>query len=90
MKLQSLAVTAILAVLWAVPATAAEAPGQTMAKDSTTQTVPGKAVAEGPAIELPELSHEFDQVVDGTQVTHDFIIRNTGNGPLAINEVKTG
>ena len=43
-----------------------------------------------PAIELPELSHEFDQVVDGTQVTHDFIIRNTGNGPLTINEVKTG
>ena len=90
MRLRSLAVTAALAVLWVLPVTAAGAPGQAMAKDSTTQTVPGKAVDERPAIELPELSHEFEQVVDGTQVTHDFIIRNTGNGPLTINEVKTG
>jgi hypothetical protein len=39
---------------------------------------------------LPELAFEFDPVVDGTQITHDFVIKNSGNGPLAIHRVKTG
>ena len=36
------------------------------------------------------LKYEFSQVVEGTQVTHDFIIQNKGTAPLEIEKVKTG
>jgi hypothetical protein len=48
------------------------------------------AATATPGVVLPELKYEFDPVVDGTQVTHDFAIKNTGDGPLAITQVKTG
>ena len=39
---------------------------------------------------LPEQKFEFDPVVDGTLISHDFMIKNTGKGALAIKQVKTG
>ncbi len=48
------------------------------------------AVVKHAAAVIPEAHHTFEAVVDGTEVTHDFAIRNTGDGPLAIQQVKTG
>jgi hypothetical protein len=39
---------------------------------------------------VPQLKYEFEPVVDGKQVSHDFLVQNTGNMPLAIHQVKTG
>ena len=59
-------------------------------KNSTAQEPSAVAAIEKPGVMLPELKYEFDPVVDGTQVTHDFVINNTGDGMLAIAQVKTG
>ena len=39
---------------------------------------------------LPVTNWEFNPVVDGKAVTHDFMIQNKGNAPLNISKVKTG
>lgn len=43
-----------------------------------------------PAVFFPHLGHTFDPVVDGTEVTHDFIVQNKGDAPLHIIKVQTG
>ena len=39
---------------------------------------------------LPVTNWEFNPVVDGKEVIHDFVIQNKGNAPLNITRVKTG
>jgi hypothetical protein len=86
MKILTLAFTATLVVLWAAAATVGASDG----KDSISPSPSDTTTTATPGVELPELKFEFDPVVDGTQVTHDFAIKNTGDGPLAITQVKTG
>ena len=43
-----------------------------------------------PSAVFDKVKHEFDKVVDGTQVTQDFTVKNTGSGVLQISRVKTG
>ena len=43
-----------------------------------------------PAVFVPESRYTFPTVLDGTEVTHDFIIQNKGDAPLVIEKVKTG
>ena len=45
---------------------------------------------QAPKAVIPESKFVFDPVVEGTEITHDFSIKNTGDGPLAITGVKTG
>ncbi len=86
MKFRVLAFTATLVMMWAAAANT----GASDSKDSTAQEPSAVAAMQKPGVVLPELKYEFDPVVDGTQVTHDFAIKNTGNGSLAITQVKTG
>ena len=53
-----------------------------------------KSPASGP-VRLPEAvlakaKHEFATVVEGTVVTHDFVLRNKGAALLEIKKVRTG
>ncbi len=89
MKFRMLALTAALVVLWTAAATAG-ASDQATGKEATGQTPPAVAATATPDAVLPELKFEFDPVVDGTEVTHDFAIQNAGKEPLAITQVKTG
>ena len=43
-----------------------------------------------PCAFLPTDSYEFASVVDGTMITHDFVIQNKGDAPLKILKIKTG
>ena len=43
-----------------------------------------------PSIFLPVSQWEFEAVVDGTSVVHDFVVQNKGDAPLNISKVKTG
>ena len=43
-----------------------------------------------PTAILPVTQWEFESVVDGTAVVHDFVIQNKGDAPLNISKVKTG
>ncbi|MFP4033060.1 MAG: hypothetical protein ACLFRG_19085 [Desulfococcaceae bacterium] len=51
----------------------------------------GTAVAaEAPVAKVPEPVYEFESVLDGDQVVHDFVIRNDGAAMLEIARIKTG
>lgn len=50
----------------------------------------GKGEENQPVVFFPALKYEFSQVVEGTKVTHDFIIQNKGTAPLKVEKVKTG
>ncbi len=44
----------------------------------------------GPKAYLPESVFEFQPVVEGTEVIHDFVLHNKGDEPLEIVNVKSG
>lgn len=89
MKFRILAFTATIVLLWGAAVTVGAA-DQATDKDSTSQPPSAVEAAKKPDAVIPELKYGFDPVVDGTQITHDYVIKNAGNGPLAINQVKTG
>lgn len=43
-----------------------------------------------PSVLIPNSRYTFSPVLDGTEVTHDFVIQNKGDAPLAIEKVRTG
>lgn len=43
-----------------------------------------------PKLVIEKDTYTFDPVVDGTKVTHDFVVRNEGDADLNIHKVKTG
>jgi hypothetical protein len=46
--------------------------------------------AKIPIAALTEKVYRLDNVIEGTIVTHDFILKNTGNADLIIQRVKSG
>lgn len=54
---------------------------------SRTQTGPA---GSGPVAVVKEPGFEFEPVIDGTIVSHEFIIENKGDAPLAIEKITTG
>ena len=63
------------------------ASGSYMAQSQSGQTAASDRIASA---FLPVTKWEFDPVVDGKEVIHDFVIQNKGNAPLNISKVKTG
>ncbi len=70
-------------------------------EDQIQKTVPAAAPAvsagmeyksEGgsPSAFIPMNKFEFEPVIEGAEVIHDFIIQNKGTGVLNIDKVKTG
>ena len=51
---------------------------------------PAADSAKAPAIYIPVSQWNFEPVVDGTSVVHDFAVQNKGDAPLNISKVKTG
>ncbi len=49
-----------------------------------------KTVSNGPEMVVPEPSYTFEQVLEGEEVLHDFIIQNKGTSDLIIKKVKPG
>ncbi len=45
---------------------------------------------ENPVAFLPEQIFEFEPVLEGTVIVHDFIIQNKGTTPLIIHKVSAG
>ena len=86
MKIRVLAFTATVVMILAAAATTGASDG----RDSAAQAPAAVESMKRPSVVAPELKYEFDPVVDGPQVPHDFTIKNTGAGALAITQVKTG
>ena len=51
---------------------------------------PSTDTPKTPSAFLPVDTWEFESVVDGTAVVHEFVIQNKGDAPLNISKVKTG
>jgi len=51
---------------------------------------PDAAATGSPVAIVNERSFTFSPVPEGTDVVHDFVIKNTGTAPLKIEQVKTG
>jgi hypothetical protein len=49
----------------------------------------GRPGAEA-AVFFPQKAFEFDPVIEGVKVVHDFTVVNRGSVPLLINDVRTG
>jgi len=43
-----------------------------------------------PSAYLPVDNYEFDTVIEGNEIDHQFIIQNKGTAPLNIEKVRTG
>jgi hypothetical protein len=43
-----------------------------------------------PSLYVPEPSFQFESVVSGQEVNHDYILQNRGTAELEITSVKTG
>lgn len=43
-----------------------------------------------PRVSIEQVRHVFPTVVEGTQVSHAFSVRNVGDAPLVIKNVRTG
>ncbi len=57
--------------------------------------VPTMSFAAGPEsgrpkVRIPSPAFEFTPVVEGTKVSHDFIIQNQGDAPLDILKMESG
>jgi hypothetical protein len=55
--------------------------------------IPGPAedaAAKGPQAFLPEPTHEFQPVVEGDRVVHEFILHNSGDDTLQIIKIASG
>ncbi len=46
--------------------------------------------SDQPKIEIPEPTYKFEQVLEGTEVLHDFVVQNKGTAELIIKKVKPG
>ena len=44
----------------------------------------------GPQAYLPETVFEFQPVVEGTEIVHEFILQNRGDAPLEILKLESG
>jgi hypothetical protein len=42
------------------------------------------------SIEIPKKEHSFGEALEGSEVSHDFVVRNTGNAVLQIEQVRPG
>ena len=47
-------------------------------------------VKQGPKAVLTERIYEFEPVVEGMLVSHNFILQNKGDAPLIIEKIKPG
>ena len=64
------------------------AAGSALATDKIDQEA--ISTDQKPQIAIPDPLFTFPNVVDGTQVVHDFPVYNRGAGELAISKVQTG
>jgi hypothetical protein len=72
---------------WAVSVQAAS-PSAKPAKGKSQ--APAPAVRNTPVIDVPETTFDFGEAFEGTEVTHDFVVKNTGKADLLIDQVRPG
>lgn len=62
--------------------------GAESSQSASSQSPPSSG--KTPSISVPESTYDFGEVAEDGIVSHDFIVKNTGLGPLEINQVRPG
>jgi hypothetical protein len=57
---------------------------------SALLAAPQVGYAAGPRLVIDEKRFDFEEVKEGSVVTHSFNVRNTGDEPLQIKKVRPG
>lgn len=60
------------------------------AKDAKPGSAPAVVSKEAPSIQVPETTFDFGEIMEGSEVQHDFTVKNTGKGTLQIDQVRPG
>ena len=64
------------------------APGPATAGKIQPSSPAGASIKKGPRAVFPQLKYEFEPILEGDKITHDFIIENHGNAPLVIKNIR--
>ena len=48
------------------------------------------ASPNAPVIQVPEATYDFGEVFEGGEVSHDYMVKNTGKTELQIEQVRPG
>ncbi len=64
--------------------------GLSVPLSASDKPAPAPGSGGSPAIFFPEKVFEFQPVVDGVKVVHEFAVMNKGTTPLLIENVRTG
>lgn len=59
------------------------------AQAQTASPGPGESRREA-AVFFPQKAFQFEPVIEGVKVVHNFVVMNRGTVPLLINSVRTG
>lgn len=62
---------------------------QSLKEQTGSKEMKKAAVQAMPRVHFSELKHEFEPVVEGIKVMHDFVIQNQGGAILRIDKVRT-
>jgi hypothetical protein len=54
------------------------------------QGIQAQAPQEGPVIEIAEPTYDFGEAMEDAEISHDFIVKNTGKAVLQIEKVSPG
>lgn len=49
---------------------------------------PASPAADQPSMQVPDATYDFGEVLEGAEVEHDFVVKNTGKGVLQIDQVR--
>ncbi len=76
----------ILFLLFASPCLSSE----TVTKKTENATTENDVTKQTASVYFPSPNYKFEKVVEGVELTHDFIIMNKGTEVLHVQKVKTG
>lgn len=75
----------VITALAVGPSTAGKTQSSSPAGASADAASPAR---KGPKAVFPKLKYEFEPVLEGVEITHDFIIENHGDAPLVIKNIR--
>ena len=77
----------LVVCLWVGQAYAAKSTGTAV---SPIKSPAASSSQDAPVMEIPEMTHDFGEVMEGDEVVYEFKVRNTGKSDLQIDQVRPG
>ena len=77
----------LVVCLWVGQAYAAKSTGTAVSPIKSPAASSGQ---DAPVMEIPEMTHDFGEVMEGDEVVYEFKVRNTGKANLQIDQVRPG